>query len=153
MRAIPASSAAAFALVLAACSPDDTPSSPSTAAFHEITVPIPGQVGLMQTVRIAPAEPSRGDTIIIASVLTNVAQDTTPTLAVSVCGPSLRGTLSLDNPFISCTAYSMTTSLAPGDSAVDGTVRVVASVPGTWRLEVQQLRQPATWAAIDVTVR
>jgi hypothetical protein len=139
----------ALFLAFAACA-DMTPQSPS--ASHDVTVSIPGVPGLRQTIRVEPAEPVTGGNFWVSSVLRNEGTTATPTIAVSICGVSTRGTFEFVDPSLHCAGYSMTTSIAPGDSVVDGRGGVVTSGAGTWRLEVQQLRQPATWTGVDVTV-
>ena len=142
--------AAGLALAAAACA-DAVPVLPSPLA--ESTTPVAGVPGLVQVVRVLPGSPVTGDTIAITSVLRNTGRDSTPTVAVSICGPGVRGSLAMRNPFVSCAGWAMSTSIAPGDSATDATLRVVASGPGTYRLEVQQLRTDSAWAGIDVVVR
>lgn len=140
------------ALTAASCEPGG-PMLPSPNAPGEIRQSVPGLPDLVQTVRVAPAEPASGDTILVTTVLRNTGSATSPDLEVSICGPGLRGTLSLANPFAACAGFSMQVQLAPGDSTTDAATRVVLSGPGTYVLEVNQVRRPETWLPVTVRVR
>ncbi len=143
----------AIATVAAAACEPGGPVIPSPNAPGEIRQSVPGHPNLVQIVRVAPAEPGSGDTIDVTTVLRNVGSATSQALEVSICGPGLKGTLALANPFVSCAGHSMQVSLAPGDSTTDATRRIVQSGPGTYVLEVNQLRQPETWLTVTVHVR
>ncbi len=145
-------SLAVAALAAASCEPGG-PMLPSPNAPGEIRQSVPGHPDLVQTVRITPAEPAKGDTIVVTTVLTNVGSATSQPLEVSICGPGLRGSLSIANPFAVCAGFSMQVTLAPGDSTLDAATRVVESGPGTYVLEVNQVRRPETWLPVTVRVR
>ncbi len=140
------------ALAAASCEPGG-PMLPSANPPGEIRQSLPGHPNLVQTVRITPAAPASGDTIVVTTVLTNVGSATSQPLEVSICGPGLRGSLSVTDPFARCAGFSMQATLAPGDSTLDAATRVVESGPGRYVLEVNQVRRPETWLPVTVRVR
>ena len=99
--------------------------------------------GLQQRVVITPARPATGDTIGVRSVLVN--RGTTPIRVEHVvCGLDFetgRDAI-LANPFIHCAAYSMTSTLAPGDSVVQHDRRVIAAPAGSYTIRVRHVVPP-----------
>ncbi|MGZ8378973.1 MAG: hypothetical protein ACXW0Z_17220 [Gemmatirosa sp.] len=135
---------ASLALGTAACS--------SAASVDAITAPPPSlsttpvertSDGLQQRVVITPARPATGDTIGIRSVLVN--RGTAPVRVEHVvCGLDYetgRDQL-LANPFVHCAAYSITSTLAPGDSVVQHDRRVVAAPAGSYTVRVRHVVPP-----------
>ncbi|MGZ8412789.1 MAG: hypothetical protein ACXWZS_14885 [Gemmatirosa sp.] len=135
---------ASLALGTAACS--------SAASVDAITAPPPSlsttpvertSDGLQQRVVITPARPATGDTIGIRSVLVN--RGTAPVRVEHVvCGLDYetgRDQL-LANPFVHCAAYSITSTLAPGDSVVQHDRRVVAAPAGSYTIRVRHVVPP-----------
>jgi len=139
-------------LAAAACG-DDPTNPPGGNPDLEVTRPVPGIPGLKQIVRVRPASPFVGDTVLVTTVLRNDGATGTGTLESSICGPGLRGSLPLHDPFGHCAGYSTSTAIAPGDSVMDGTMRVVTGPAGSYQLEVNHLRAPEYWAPLSVEVR
>lgn len=153
MKPLPVILAVPLLSASACAQPSAIATSPDSAATRSITVAVPDVPNLVQVVRVTPSAPAPGDTVIIGTVLRNLGDTPTADLEVSICGPSVRGTLRLEDPFVRCAGYSMITSLAPGDSTVDTRRMVVGSGPGTYQVEVNQLRRPETWASVLIEVR
>jgi hypothetical protein len=108
---------------------------------------------LQQRVIVSPARPASGDTVAVRSVLVN--RGTAPVrIEHVVCGLDYENTTILQNPFILCAAYSMTSTLAPGDSIVQQDRRVVAARPGDYRLRVRHVAPPSgLYLDVPLTVR
>jgi hypothetical protein len=141
-----------FVILLAATSAcADVPPAPQTSGDLVGTATV--WPGLVETVRMEPASPRTGETIHITATLRNTGPLTTPPIEVSICGLGLRGALALEHPSVQCAGYSMSTSLAPGDTVSDRVVRIVRSPPGTYRLEIQHVRSATTWVPLTVVVR
>ncbi len=99
--------------------------------------------GLQQRVVITPARPATGDTIDVRSVLVNRGSAPVRVEHV-VCGLDFetgRDAL-LANPFIHCAAYSITSTLAPGDSVVQHDRRVIAAPAGSYTIRVRHVVPP-----------
>lgn len=99
--------------------------------------------GLQQRVVITPARPATGDTIAIRSVLVN--RGTAPVRVEHVvCGLDYETGRAavLANPFIHCAAYSITSTLAAGDSVVQQDRRVVAAPAGSYTIRVRHVVPP-----------
>lgn len=108
--------------------------------------------GLEQTVRLSPAEPATGDTLVITSTVVNgtgAAVDVTS----RICGIDVETALKLAGPNMACAGYSMHGELAPGDSLLGSALGTVASGPGTYVLRVRHLLNPDVWVEIPITVR
>jgi hypothetical protein len=99
--------------------------------------------GLQQRVVITPARPSTGDTIAVRSVLVNRGAAPVRVEHV-VCGLDFDTGRQqvLANPFIHCAAYSMTSTLAPGDSVVQLDRRVIAAPAGSYTIRVRHVVPP-----------
>ena len=133
---------AGLALGTAACS--------SATAVDAVTAPSLSTTpvertsdGLQQRVVITPARPATGDTIGVRSVLVN--RGTTPIRVEHVvCGLDYETGREavLANPFIMCAAYSITSTLAPGDSVVQHDRRVVAAPAGSYTIRVRHVVPP-----------
>lgn len=108
--------------------------------------------GLEQTVRIAPAEPAPGDTLVIRSVVANRGTSS-PELSSRICGLDLESAVRLDDSFVRCAGYSMLVALAPGDSLTGVDQRVVAGPAGSYTLRVRHLLNPDTWVEVPLVVR
>src|SRR5262245_22721000 len=115
MRSASAFAAASLLPLLASCG-DLTP----PVLSQSVTVPVAGVPGLVQTLRVEPQELRTDGAFAVASVLRNTGSAATPAIAVSICGVSTRGTFEYVDPSAHCAGYSVTMSLAPGDSVVDG---------------------------------
>lgn len=110
--------------------------------------------GLQQRVVIMPARPATGDTIDVRSVLVNRGSAPVRVEHV-VCGLDFetgRDAL-LANPFIHCAAYSVTSTLAPGDSVVQHDRRVIAAPAGSYTIRVRHVVPPsALYVDVPLTV-
>ena len=134
---------ASLALGTAACSSSTTvdaitaPPALSTTSVERTTG------GLQQRVVITPSRPVTGDTIGVRSVLVNRSSAPVRVEHV-VCGLDFDTGRQqvLANPFIHCAAYSMTSTLAPGDSVVQLDRRVVAAAPGSYTVRVRHVVPP-----------
>lgn len=124
-----------------------------TTKYEPLTGPrVVTPLGLEQTVRLSPAEPAPGDTLIIASVVmngTSLPVDVTS----RICGIDVETTLKLTGTNVACAGYSMHGELAPGDSLLGSAMGVVASAPGTYNLRVRHLLNPDVWVEVPITVR
>lgn len=141
----------AAALAAAAC---------DNGAADAITAPTPTTVtleraaeGLQQRVTVTPTRPANGDTVAIRSVLYNRGAAPVRVEHV-VCGLDYDRATILQNPFIMCAAYSVTSTLAPGDSIVQQDRRVVAARPGTYTLRVRHVAPPSgLYVDVPIAVR
>jgi hypothetical protein len=134
---------AALAAAGAACSDATGPDAPLTPSPSAVVVERSGS-GLQQRITASPGRVAVGDTVSFRSVLTNTGSAPVRVEHV-VCGIDFDRTPVLDNPFIHCAAYSITTTLAPGDSVVQSDRRVVVARPGEYVIRAKQLLQPTTW--------
>lgn len=108
--------------------------------------------GLEQTIRLSPAEPATGDTLIIASTVVN-GTGAAVEVTSRICGIDVETTLKLSGPNLSCAGYSMHGELAPGDSLLGSALGTVASGPGTYTLRIRHLLNPDVWVEVPITVR
>jgi hypothetical protein len=108
--------------------------------------------GLEQTVRYAPADPTTGDTLDVASIVVNQTAAAID-VASRICGLDVESSLKLTNSFLSCGGYSMQGELAVGDTLQGFARRVVAGPPGAYTLRVRHLLDPDVWVEIPITVR
>lgn len=141
--------AAILAAVVIGCSAD--PADPGIQPEQGV-VQEPVGAGLVQTVRVTPATPARGDTITIVSV---VHKQTGAAVEVQsrICDLDLGGDLTLADPFGRCGGYSAQGTLSPGDSVVAATQRVVESGQGRYTLRVRHLVTPDVWLPVRIDVR
>jgi len=140
--------AAGLAALLALGGADCRPWSPSGRLERG-----PAGPGLVQSVRIEPAEPREGETIRIVSEVTNRSSRTIRATFTD-CGLGLTGSLALAQipGTVRCLSVSYERELAPGESIVGGDAMMVKSSPGDYRLEVLHLIGSAPRAGIDVRV-
>lgn len=110
-------------------------------------------LGLSQVVEISPASPTTGSNIIIRSAIRN-RSNTAVALESRICELGYGGTLTLSWPpeVMKCAGFSMTGTLAPGDSVVTHDIMRVTSPPGSYTLRVQHALTPAAWAELPVRV-
>jgi non-ribosomal peptide synthetase component F len=133
------------------------------AACHEATVPdvlpLSGRAqvsfpdGLTQTVTITPSAPRTMANLVVRSAVVNLG--TAPvSLESRVCGLDFQGTLLLQGPpgLAQCAAYSMSGTLAPGDSLVQSEPMQLLSPAGRYELLVRQVVTPSHWVTVPVTV-
>lgn len=109
---------------------------------------------LVQTVRIEPAEPRKGDTLTIRSTIEN--RGSRPrSVTYRICYLPIGGDLSLASPLdlVRCAAVSVTTNLAPGQHVEGSEWAVVMSDPGVYTLTVDHMLDPPRTATIKVHVR
>lgn len=145
--------ALAAAAAVAACS-DDLTTGPETLPTPAYSVAAEKAVGpsLVQRVRLSTNQPARGDTLVIRSTVKN--DGTTPaTVKHVVCGFDYEPNDVLQQPFIICAAYSMTSTIAPGDSIIHEDRRVVAGRPGPHVVRLAHLVEPRQTVQVALTVR
>jgi hypothetical protein len=109
---------------------------------------------LVQTIRIEPAEPRKGDTLTILSTIEN--RGSRPrSVTYRICYLPIGGDLSLASPLdlVRCAAVSVTTNLAPGQHVEGSEWAVVMSDPGVYTLTVDHMLDPRRTATIKVRVR
>jgi hypothetical protein len=107
---------------------------------------------LVQRVRLSTNQPARGDTLVIRSTVKN--QGSAPAAVEHVvCGFDYEDDDVLQQPFIICAAYSMTSTIAPGDSIMHEDRRVVGGRPGTHVVRFAHLVEPEQNVQIALTVR
>ena len=113
----------------------------------------PSTQGLVQTVRIEPAEPHPGDQITITTVVTNTGP-IPKACTFKICGLLFAGDLEVSEVpgTFRCQAYSSQQQLAPGESVEAVDTKVVDSPAGTYALEVRYLLDPAMSQRITVRV-
>lgn len=136
-----------FAAALIGCTAN--PTDPGLQPEHVVQESV--GAGLIQTVRITPTRPAPGDTITVHSVV-HKRTGTAVTVQSRTCDLDLEGNLDLRDPFGRCAGYSMERTLAPGDSVVTGTQRVVESGSGSYTLRVRHLVSPEVWLSVQVEV-
>jgi hypothetical protein len=140
----------AAALLTLACTESLRPGfDPTTEQFRVIS---PTHPELLQVIRLTPLRPAPGDTLRFDAYVINRGMRGI-VVETRMCGLTVRGTLTLRDPFGRCGAFSARGTLAPGDTVRGGERLVVASAPGTYSLEVQHLIDPALWVPLTVTVR
>lgn len=110
--------------------------------------------GLEQQVTLEPATLVDGRDVVVRSVLRNRGQAPLA-LEHRECGLDYAGTLTLTHPpeVLKCAGYSISRTLAPGDSAVTSDLMRVASAPGRYTLRVRHALAPSYWLELDVVVR
>lgn len=110
--------------------------------------------GLQQIVTIDPVDPSAGQTIRIRSVIRNTSS-TSQMLQSRICGLDFAGSLELVWPpnIAKCAGYSMTGSVAAGDSVVAGDIMNVNSPPGAYVLRIRHAIEPEGWYELSVVVK
>jgi hypothetical protein len=118
----------------------------------EASATLPG--GLVQHVRLDPAEPTGGLNVALRSVIVNEGTAAVP-LTSRICGLDYAGALALTHPpeVMKCDGVSQSASLAPGDSVQVTDLMRVASVPGTYELRVRHAIDPERWVSVEVVVR
>lgn len=144
--ALPALLVVATACTLENAAPGERP------VKGDARVTLPG--GLVQHVRLEPAEPTGGLNVSVHSVIVNEGPAAVP-LTTRVCGLDYAGALELTHPpeVMKCAGVSASATLAPGDSVVVGDLMRVASAPGTYELRVRHALDPERWASFEVVVR
>ena len=109
--------------------------------------------GLVQTVRIEPAEPHSGDKITITTEVRNVGPEPLGGTFMT-CALGFGGDLALSEVpgTARCQAVSFERKLAPGESIEGVDTKVVDSPAGTYVLQVHYLIHPAVSQNITVHV-
>jgi hypothetical protein len=108
--------------------------------------------GLVQELRIEPAEPRVGDTVVIRSTVTNRGSAAVGTES-RICGLDIETDLAYSDPFGRCGGYSQTVELAVGRSLSGSEQFVVTGGPGNYQLRVRHLLSPEQWATMQLRVR
>jgi hypothetical protein len=107
---------------------------------------------IVQTLRLVNPGLRTGDTLKLESVLKNVS-DKPVSIEHVVCELDLEGDLRTEAPFILCAAYSVRTTLAPGEQAIGTLQRRIVSEPGRYTIRVRHLLDPDVWVPAELTVR
>ena len=113
----------------------------------------PVEQGFVQTVRLEPAEPHRGEQVTVWSKVTNAG--VSPEWGTFMtCRLGLGGDLALSEVpgTAGCEAVSFDRQLAPGESVEAADTKVVDSPAGTYELEVRHLINPRVAQKITVRV-
>jgi hypothetical protein len=110
------------------------------------------QSRLVQEVRIEPAEPRVGDTVVIRSTVTNRGAARVETES-RICGLDIQTELAYADPFARCAGYSQTVELGVGRSVMASDQFVVTGAPGSYPLRVRHLLSPEQWVSIQLRVR
>jgi len=113
----------------------------------------PVEQGFVQTVRLEPAEPHRGEQVTVWSKVTNGGVSSEWGTFI-LCSLGLGGELALSEVpgTARCAAVSFERELAPGESVEAADTKVVDSPAGTYVLEVQQLINPRKTQKVTVRV-
>ena len=107
---------------------------------------------ILQTVRLLNPGLRQGDTLRLESRLRNVS-DKPVSIEHVVCELDIEGELATEAPLILCVAYSVRSTLAPGEEVFSRLERVVASPPGRYTITIRHLLDPAVWVPAELTVR
>jgi hypothetical protein len=113
----------------------------------------PVEQGFVQTVRLEPAEPHRGEQVTVWSKVTNGG--VSPEWGTfMLCSLGLGGELALSEVpgTARCAAVSFDRQLAPGESVEMADTKVVDSPAGTYVLEVRHLINPRKTQKVTVRV-
>lgn len=113
----------------------------------------PVRQGFVQTVRLEPAEPHRGEQVTVWSKVTN--SGVSPKWGTfMICELGLGGDLALSEVpgTARCASVSFDRQLAPGESVEAADTKVVDSPAGTYVLEVRHLINPRMSQKVTVRV-
>jgi hypothetical protein len=106
---------------------------------------------VVQTLRLLNPGLRVGDTLKLESTLKNVG--TTPVgIEHVVCELDLEGDLKTYAPLILCFAYSIESTLAPGEEVTSRLERVINSEAGRYTIRVRHLLDPDVWVPAELTV-
>jgi hypothetical protein len=142
-------------MLLAACATDPTSTAGDRRQRDDASVVATpeGAAALRHEVYLSPAQPERGDTLRIRSVVRNTGSEPV-VVSARICGVDLRGGPALDVPWARCGGYSMDRhTMAPGDSIVEHDGGIVTSGIGEYELQVRHLLTPELWVKVPVMVR
>lgn len=106
---------------------------------------------VVQTLRLLNPGLSVGDTLKLESVLKNVS-DKPVSIEHVVCELDLEGDLKTYAPLILCFAYSVRSTLAPGEAVTGRLERVISSEAGRYTIRVRHLLDPDVWVPAELTV-
>lgn len=107
---------------------------------------------IVQTVRLLNPGLRQGDTLRLESRLRNVSQQPVSIEHV-VCELDIEGDLVTEAPLVLCVAYSVRSTLAPGEEVFSRLERRIASPPGQYTVTIRHLLDPAVWVPAELTVR
>ena len=106
---------------------------------------------IVQTVRLLNPGLRQGDTLRLESVLRNVS-DQPVSIEHVVCELDLEGEISTESPLILCFAYSVRSTLAPGEHVWSRLERRVISPPGRYTISIRHLLDPSVWVPAELTI-
>ena len=107
---------------------------------------------IVQTVRLLNPGLRQGDTLRLESRLRNVSTQPVSIEHV-VCELDIEGDLVTEAPLILCVAYSVRSTLAPGEEVFSRLERRIASPPGRYTIAIRHLLDPAVWVPAELTIR
>ena len=107
---------------------------------------------IVQTLRLLNPGLRVGDTLRLESVLRNVSNQPVSVEHV-VCELDIEGDLKTEAPFILCFAYSVRSTIAPGEEVKGQLQRRIVSEPGKYTIRVRHLLDPDVWVPAELTVR
>ena len=107
---------------------------------------------IRQTLRLLNPGLRQGDTLRLESRLRNVSSAPVSIEHV-VCELDIEGDLVTEPPFINCVAYSVRSTLAPGEEVFSRLERRVSSPPGRYTITIGHLLDPAVRVPAELTVR
>jgi hypothetical protein len=107
---------------------------------------------IVQTLRLLNPGLRQGDTLRLESVLRNVS-DKPVSIEHVVCELDIEGELVTEAPLILCFAYSVRSTLDPGEQVFSRLERRVASPPGRYAISIRHLLDPGVWVPAELTIR
>jgi hypothetical protein len=106
---------------------------------------------VVQTLRLLNPGLRVGDTLKLESTLKNVG-NMPVSIEHVVCELDLEGDLKTYSPLILCFAYSVRSTLAPGQEVSSRLERVINSEAGRYTIRVRHLLDPDVWVPAELTV-
>ncbi len=106
---------------------------------------------IVQTLRLLNPGLRVGDTLKLESTLKNVG-NAPVSIEHVVCELDLEGDLKTYSPLILCAAYSVRSTLAPGQEVSSRLERVINSEAGRYTIRVRHLLDPDVWVPAELTV-
>ena len=106
---------------------------------------------IVQTLRLLNPGLRQGDTLRLESVLRNVS-DKPVSIEHVVCELDIQGDIVMEAPLILCFAYSIRSTLAPGEQVFSRLERRVSSPPGRYTISIGHLLDPAVWVPAELTI-
>jgi hypothetical protein len=149
------SATTALAAAIAACGSVErvhTTEPDFTAAPRQVSA---AAGGLTQRLTISATSLRPGDVLELRSTIVNDGGAESIAATTRACGLDVDAPSGLRVPDLRlrCGAYSMSGSLAPGESRIEHEQIAIGDRPGVHTLRVRHLLEPELWVSIDVEVR